>query len=460
MKVSYRIATGFTLLTTLVVAALCVFIYLNTRQQQEEDLSRRLHNRALTVATLLFTLPDNDYRLLASLDSATTNSLVSENINVYNNRNRRIYRFARNTDDTVAVTADLLNRARLDGEFETRQDHKTILALYYQQQQVPVVVVVSAIDTAAETKLQELAHSLLLAFIAGAFLSFLAGWIFSKQLLKPLEQITKTVNNISATNIEKRLPEPSTADEWHRLAVTFNNLLARLQESFEVQGRFISNASHELSTPLTSVINQIDVTLRKERSNEEYLNVFRSVLSDVQNMSALTRQLLDIARSARGGSFQTEPVRIDEIIMELPGYLRRISPNYTARTFFDELPDEESLCTVNGNYELLFSAFRNLAENGCKYSPDHTVNISLSFAEGRIITLFSNQFENLDPRELENIFQPFQRGTNAGAQKGYGLGLSLTRRIILLHKGEIRAETDEAGSMLITLILPAISPYF
>jgi two-component system sensor histidine kinase ArlS len=302
--------------------------------------------------------------------------------------------------------------------------------------------------------LAELVKTLSLAFFAGIVLTFFIGWIFSAELVKPVEKIATTVNNISANNIENRLPESPVNDEWNKLAITFNNLLQRLQDSFELQGRFISNASHELSTPLTAVSNQIDVTLQKSRTNEEYLEVLHSVRDDVHHMSALTQQLLNIARTARGGVVNTESTRVDEILMELPSLLKRISPQYAVKLSFDELPENEKLCMINGNYELLLSAFRNLAENGCKYAPDHIVNISLSFTGTRIVIRFSNVYESLRPDEVEKIFQPFQRGSNAANEPGYGLGLSLTRRIILLHKGEIKAEL-KANDLEITVMVPS-----
>jgi two-component system sensor histidine kinase ArlS len=263
-------------------------------------------------------------------------------------------------------------------------------------------------------------------------LSLLAGWFFSRQLLKPIEEIATTVDDISATNIEKRLPELSVNDEWNKLSVTFNNLLHRLQESFEIQGRFISNASHELSTPLTSVINQIDVTLRKNRTNEEYLKVLQSVQSDAQHMTDLTQQLLVLARTSRGGALPTMGIRIDEVIMELPGLLKKISPNYSAQVFFDELPDNEQLSMVEGNYELLLSAFQNISRRT-------GVNIHLiiwSIFHYHLLMAGSLFYLPIRQRatgsiEMETIFQPFQRGENATGAPGYGLGLSLTRRIIL-----------------------------
>lgn len=455
MKARYKITLAFVLLTVIVLASLCAFVYYYTAAQREKDFTKRLRNRAATVASFLFKLPEKDFRLLSKLDSATSSLLAFENISIYNNRNQRIYRFAKNETGTATVNEELLNKARLDGQVYTTIGQRQSVALYYRESESPVVIVVSAVDENGILNLYDLRKSLLFALVAGILLSFLSGWFFSRQLLNPISKISTTVTTISATNIEARLPTSATEDEWNQLAVTFNNLLSRLQESFEIQGRFISNASHELSTPLTSVTNQIDVILNKPRTNDEYLAVLQSVKADVQHMTSLTQQLLKLAQTARGGAIQTEPVRIDEVLMELPQLLKKLSPLYLVTTFFDELPDNEKLCTVNGSYELLLSAFKNIAENGCKYATDHAVKISLSFIGNKILVLFSNKSHTLDPDELPNIFQPFQRGTGTMNEKGYGLGLSLTRRIILLHNGEIKAEIPEPGEFLITVILPS-----
>ena len=99
-------------------------------------------------------------------------------------------------------------------------------------------------------------------------------------------------------------------------------------------------------------------------------------------------------------------------------------------------------------------ACRNMAMNGCKYSPDHTVDVLLSFADNNIILQFSNRSADMDPAELVTIFQPFQRGANAGDTEGHGLGLSLARRIVLLHKGEIKAAYNNQH-VTITVTLPS-----
>jgi two-component system sensor histidine kinase ArlS len=455
MKVRYKITFAFVVLTVTVLVTFCILIYFITASQQKRDFSRRLQNRCLTVASLLARLPSNGYEVLSKIDSSTTNMLVSENISIFNSSNKRLYYFSRDNEGFRPFDSLFLNEIKEKGVVLSTIEQKAAVGIYYEMVAAPIIVVISAIDQNGNNNLRELRKSLFTAFVIATILSLLAGWFFSRQLLKPIEEIATTVDDISATNIEKRLPELSVNDEWNKLSVTFNNLLHRLQESFEIQGRFISNASHELSTPLTSVINQIDVTLRKNRTNEEYLKVLQSVQSDAQHMTDLTQQLLVLARTSRGGALPTMGIRIDEVIMELPGLLKKISPNYSAQVFFDELPDNEQLSMVEGNYELLLSAFQNIAENGCKYSPDHMVNISLSFIDGRIVVLFTNKAEMTGSIEMETIFQPFQRGENATGAPGYGLGLSLTRRIILVHKGEIKAELNGENQLLVSVILPS-----
>lgn len=457
MKVRLKITLASLLLAFTVLAAFGIATYYTTANQYQSDFNRRLQNRSLTVAKLLSRLPSNDYTFLSKLDSSTTNMLVAETISIFDKEKNSLYYFSRAKTPFVSIEPELLDEILEKKIVNTSEGKKKLVGIYYDASPKPVIVVTSAIDQAGINNLRELRYNLLISFLAATLVSILAGWIFSRELLRPVKKIAETVDKISATNIENRLPELPAKDEWNMLSVTFNNLLHRLQESFEIQGRFISNASHELSTPLTSVINQIDVTLRKERTNGEYLKVLRSVQADAQHMTDLTQQLLVLARTARGGALQTTGVRMDEVLMEVPSLLKKNHPEYVAKVYFDEIPDNEDLGIVAGNYELLLSACRNIAENGCKYSPDHTVHISLSFVEGRIVILFSNITDTFNPDEIGMIFQPFQRGSNASAAPGYGLGLSLTRRIILLHKGEIKAEISNDKRLVVSVILPSAS---
>ena len=453
MRVKFKITLAFFILAVLLLLASCFFTYFNSESQHQKDFAKMLQNKALTISSLLFTNKKVSYNILSKVDSASKNLLFSENINVFNNKNERIYQYAEDANDTVEIPISLVEKARVENKVITQVSTKPTIAMYFNRNNFPIVISVSASDENGKNKLYALKWNLVYSFFVGSILSLIFGWVFSNIILTPLINISNRVNKISASNFEERLPVNNLKDEWNQLAKTFNDLLSRLRKSFELQGRFIANASHELSTPLTSVSNQIDVILRKDRTKEEYLQVLYSVKSDVQHMSELTQQLLEIARTSSGGSIQTENIRVDELLMEVPSLLKKINAKYNATIYFDDLPEDEDYCLVNGNHALLQAAFKNIAENGCKYSPNNHVKISLSFVDKKIVILFTNICTSINQLEIENLFQPFQRGSNSSNIKGYGLGLSLTRRIILLHKGEIKAEISNDKTIMISVIL-------
>jgi signal transduction histidine kinase len=246
-------------------------------------------------------------------------------------------------------------------------------------------------------------------------------------------------------------------DELSKLSETFNDLLNRLQESFDTQRRFISNASHELSTPLTSISSQLQVTLQKERSLHEYRQVLQSIQEDVQQMGQLTKSLLEIAKTGTQGTIELREVRIDEVLLKVIADVKKINAEYEVAFNFGELPDDEKSCMVFGNSDLLYSALENIIENGSKYSHDKRSAVELSFSNQSIVIMVMNKGDVISEEEIELIFQPFFRSANAMDVKGFGLGLALAKRIVGLHKGIIEEQSDlEQGTRFI-IKLPSLT---
>ncbi len=454
MKVQQKIILAFLALTGTILFLSCILIYNISAWQRKQDFKNRLKNRATTTASLLFEVEEVNEVILKKVDSVTVNALYGESIAIYSSRNQLIYRNTKPGIDTLPVDKNLLNNARSNRTHFFSVEQKEAIAFSYPAKSGEAIVIAAAEDKDGKERLSQLLMLLVMTFATGIVLSALAGWLFSRRLLIPLNKISRMVKTISARNIEKRLPESNINDEWQELTRTFNLLLSRLQQSFEIQGRFIANASHELATPLTVVASQIDVILQQDRAAEQYRDTLISVKDDVAHLSQLAKSLLEIARTAKGGSIQTTPIRIDELLMDVAAALGKFSFVCKVNLQVDELPDNESECTVNGNYDLLLSAFKNIAENGCKYSSDHVVTINLSFVSEKIILLFSNK-GHIELADMEFVFHPFYRSQSAFEQKGYGMGLSLVQRIIQLHKGEIKLENLEKGDVLFTVILPS-----
>ncbi|MBO9657822.1 MAG: HAMP domain-containing histidine kinase, partial [Chitinophagaceae bacterium] len=319
------------------------------------------------------------------------------------------------------------------------------------------VILSAAFDEDGYAALNKLGKIILICFIIGAFLTFAGGYIFTKRLLKPVRHIANDVKDISAYSLERRIKETGGEDEWSFLVRTLNELLDRLKDSFEMQRRFISNASHELSTPLTSISSQLEVSLQRQRSEADYKHVMQNVLQDTRHMNNLVQTLLKFATaSGNAGGLDIELVRIDEILMRLAGSIDEQHNDERVILDFDGLPEDQHELLILGNEELIFTAIRNIVANACKYSADHQARVSLKLTGTGFAVEIADNGMGIAPEELRYIFQPFYRAGDSPAVGGFGLGLSLALQIIRLHKGDIRVESVVGKGSVFYISLPAV----
>jgi len=167
--------------------------------------------------------------------------------------NRRIYRYSDVPNDTLHITLGLLDEARTKGSVYFTEGNKEAIAYHYLLDQNGMVMIAAGEDVDGKNSLKNLFQILIISFLVGNIFVLISGYFFSKGLLRPIKKISEDVAEISAQNLARRIETGNTKDEWYQLSVTLNDLLNRLQQSFNMQQRFISNASHELSTPLTAI---------------------------------------------------------------------------------------------------------------------------------------------------------------------------------------------------------------
>ncbi|HXD79374.1 MAG TPA: HAMP domain-containing sensor histidine kinase [Puia sp.] len=458
MPVKIRITLLFTLLAWAILTLVCGSVYYFSYTNRIKDIQTRLANRAITTGQLLSQGNIFDRSLIRRIDSSTSVAMRDKVVEAYDAADRRIYRYSDNAVDTIGTDRGVIDRARVDkSPVYFKQGGKDAIAFYYLDDKACFVIVAAAYDEAGNDKLRHLRLVLTLSFVGGILISVIGGYLFSISLLRPLRRISDEVNEISARNLARRIRSgrASFKDEWHYLSETLNQLLNRLQESFEIQGRFIANASHELSTPLTSVSSQLEVALQRVRSVEEYRQVIQSVYQDVQQLNKLTQTLLEFARaSGTAAGLEIDLVRVDEILLRLPGEISKTNPQYSVTLDFDRLPEAEEALLVFGNEELLFTAIKNIVSNACKYSDDHSATVRLAVLGKEIRIDIEDRGRGIPESEWENIFQPFYRTEEGHAIPGFGLGLSLARRIIQLHKGWIQVESAVGNGSVFYVRLP------
>jgi signal transduction histidine kinase len=456
MPVRLRITFLFSLLAFIILSGVCISIYYFSYQQRLINIQSRLTNRAITTARLLSQKEIFDEKLLNLIDSSTTISLKGKTVQAYDFHDRKIYDYSDIPNDTLHVDNEILDEARVKGSYYFIIGKKEAIAYHYTDNNTRIVIVSAAEDADAKENLSNLLKILVLSFLVGNVFILVSGYIFSGRLLRPIKKISEDVAEISAQNLTRRIQTGETKDEWYQLSHTVNDLLNRLQESFELQRRFISNASHELSTPLTSISSQLEITLQRERDSEDYRSVMQSVYQDVRHMNKLTQTLLEFAKaSGNPGGLEIDLIRIDEILLRLPSEVVKTDASFSVLIQFDELPEEEENLLVFGNEALLLTAIKNIVVNACKYSYNNRAIVSLQAKENALFIAVQNEGAGIPEEELENIFQPFYRMEENRTTGGFGLGLSLTKRILKIHKGSIRVSSEPGKQTVFTIQLPA-----
>ncbi|HYM93967.1 MAG TPA: HAMP domain-containing sensor histidine kinase [Chitinophagaceae bacterium] len=442
MSIRLKIALLFTLFVSglLIISFWTVNTWLASKTKFQ--FQQRLKNRTVSIARLWSISDTLIQNVMNNLDSGSVASLKNKYVGIFDYNNKIHYQYADDSADIQKPPQVYIDKAKKNGEVFFSEGKRDGYIFRYSDPGHNILVTTIAFDEYRENVIQSLNNILWVIAAFGFLLSFLCGWLFSAYILKPVSRIVKEVNQVSSSNLSNRLSEGNTRDELSDLAKTFNQLLARLEESFIIQRRFISNASHELSTPLTSMSSQLQVALQKKRDTDDYAIILQSVLHEVGVMQELTKSLLEIARTGSEGAIELTDVRVDEALMKAVATVKKVYQGYEVNVQFHEFPDEEDKCTVPGNADLLYTAFKNIIENGCKYSEDRKINIDLRFSQGKIILDFVNKGEVMVEEEIEKIFQPFFRGSRAINKPGFGLGLPLTERIIKLHNGSLQVSSD------------------
>ena len=439
MTVRLKITLLFTAIIFLLLSLLCGFIYYFSYTTRLENIKAHLTNRALTTANMLRQPHIFDKRLMNKIDSIIVRSVKNKSVQAYDAHNESIYVYSDNLNDTIEINKEILTEARANENNFFTVGRKEAIAYHDKNNSTGIVVVTAAFDEEGKRNLERLKLFLWLSFACGIFIAFISGYFISKILLRPIRKIADEVNIISAQSLTHRIKSGTGNDEWHYLTDTLNDLLNRLQESFDIQRRFISSASHELSTPLTSISSQLEVSLQRNRAAEEYRHVMQSVYQDVRHLSKLTQTLLEFATvSGTAGGIEIKLIRIDEVLLRLPGEMTKLDKGYSVKLEFDQLPADEEKLLVFGNAELLFTAIKNIVSNACKYSLDRLAKVKLSVEKTEIIVAIEDNGKGIPESELKNIFQPFYRTEDSRATVGFGVGLPLVNRILKLHKGQIK----------------------
>lgn len=451
MKIRTRITLQFSIIVSVILIAFSIIIYSLLSNFRHEEFLGRLKNKALTSVKLLSDVDEVTSELLKIIDRNAENLMPEEKVYIYNMSNKLVYCSLQ--EDKDVIDQRILNRIRAEGELQYVENKTEAIGLLFNGKYAKYLVVATAYDTFGLTKLNYLRNTLIASDVVAVVLIILIGLFFSRQTLQPISNMVNQIDNITAYNLNLRLNEGNSKDEIAQLAIKFNKMLERLDAAFEVQRSFVANASHELRTPLTTLTGQLEVTLMKIDIHDESREILELLLSDIKQLNKLSNGLLDLAQANLDISeIKLNNTRIDELVGSIIAELLKRNKAYKVEFKFDEFPEEDWLI-LHANEQLLKSALSNVIENSCKYSHDETAVINLSFDSKFIHIEVMDKGIGISETDLANVFEPFYRANNAKSYNGHGIGLTLTKKIVELHKGfiSIRSELNKGTNVQIRI---------
>ena len=455
MQIRARLTLQFIMIAAGILLAAFVYIHFQFKLNLENEYYDSLKSKAFLIAEMVAGDKTSESEFAIGHEDEDPNSVKGtypENVSIYTMEGKRLYSFNPAPQD---IRPFAFQDVRDFGE--CRFDHGSFNALgilYFNKAgQEYIVVAESVFDT---VHIDNLTRILIVVFLISISLVAIGGWFFARQALAPVSRIMNEVEAILPTDMSHRLVTTNQHDELSRLVITFNKLLDRIQKVFRLQKMFLSNISHELKNPLNVIMSQVEVTLQMERSKEDYQATLSSILADTKELNEVADKLMQLARiNADDATVPFQPIRIDEVIWQARENLLKNHPEYKVHAQVNNLPEEEALLLVHGNEQLLRTALINLMDNGCKYSPDKMVSVSLSFTpEGTARIEISDQGPGIPRDELPMIFNAFYRSPKTAAVKGSGIGLSLVDSILKLHHVDLEVNSEEGQGTTLILKFP------
>ncbi|MGI8635089.1 MAG: HAMP domain-containing sensor histidine kinase [Segetibacter sp.] len=453
MSLKFRLALlySFSVFIILLISAFSIiFLFENFRR---DEFSKRVVFEAIENVNLYFSVPTPTPGIIDDLNKNAANSLPQEKIYIYDSAHNLLYATPNAPVPSIAVDQfETAKQKQIHTFSENNKECALILRVINDRR---YYVFASANDIFGQRKSHNLKWLLFASVSVGLLLSAVLSFFYVRHVMRPLEGLKQEIEKIDEKNLKERIIIQNVNSEVGQIAKKFNEMLERLEQAFEQRKNFVQHASHELRTPLANMLAITESAIARKMPAEEYQKVLISLKEDQQDLIDLTNSLLTLSRYEKI-SFVADStlIRVDEVLYETVDFAEQAWSGATVAIDFATVPENQSELELMGNEFLLKCAIHNLVKNGIYYSEDHKVRIIIVAEENSIILHFDNTGNPLTTEEQSKLFIPFFRGENTANKKGYGLGLSIVKRIVEVHNGSVsyRAVGDHINRF--TVILP------
>ena len=339
--------------------------------------------------------------------------------------------------------------------------YRVIVERFEEDGYPPMLLRIGGYRQALEDDIRMLDQATLIRSVIILLLAPLGGYVLALRATRPIAWIIATAARLQPGRLQERLPIRGAGDELDQLSQTINGMLDRVADYLERNREFVSNAAHELRSPLAAIRSSVEVALNRPRSPEEYAALLGEVMEECQYLANLVNRLLILAESDAGrlgGRHQT--TRLDKIVRESLDMFEAVADTRQVRLQADAL----AVAVVPGDEFHLRQVVRNLLDNAIKFSgAGGQVNVALrtDSARGHATLIVQDQGDGIAAHDLPHIFERFFRGDKSRQREpgrgGSGLGLSMCQSIVQALEGSIQVASAPGQGSTFTVTLPLIA---
>ena len=444
MKLKNRLALSFTLISTSVLFIVLFTVYFIFLKFMESDFYDRLNERVFINAKLYLEADEISADSLNRVKEQYLEKLDDEVVRIYDSANNPMFI----KDNQQFWLSSIINDVRTGKKIRIKEGLRQTVGILYKDNQGDFVILASAIDQSTLTRINKLRISMIFTFVAitiGLLLS--SRWI-ANRILKPLNIFIDQVKNIKSNNLDFRVNQGKNKDEITLLAQNFNRLMNNLEQAFILQKTFVANASHELRTPITSLLMEAEIALEQPRSAQTYQKVLRSVIEDADKMNATINSLLSLAQTdLELSNLHTKPFRIDDLLWELKDYWNKKNDGMAKlHVQMPNLSQHSEKLSIIFNKSLLEIALNNIISNAFKFSNGQDVYCNLKTKAHTICIEIKDSGRGIHQDDEPHIYKPFYTSNKKNNQKGSGMGLYMAHKIITLAKGQLSFTSGNRGT--------------
>jgi heavy metal sensor kinase len=372
--------------------------------------------------------------------------------------------------DVVFLTADKRHRAVLKGPpIDAQPRERAFSSVHVPERRYPYRVLTGPLDPESHPHLvlqvavyakrlskrtASLRKYLIVILLSVVVLAALGGWFLAVRSLKPIDQMAAELSHIESSSLGQRLEVGSAGDEIDRIRQAVNRMLERLERAFEGLRSFTADAAHELRTPLAALRCRLEVAINKPRSPDDEHIALSEVLEQVAELSTLVENLLLLARmDAEDQLPAAAPVDVEELLGQVAEPFGMLAEQKGVHLALEcDAPGR-----VGGDAVLLRRLFGNLLDNAIRHTPPGgCVTVRAKRLGGACCVDVGDTGAGIEPEALEHIFDRFYRADEARSRSdgGAGLGLSIVKRIVELHRGTVRVESQPGRGTTVHVSLP------